>query len=161
MPFHDQDWEDLQRDYDIFPAYTDFVYGPDERLIVTQEPGLHPAIYYVHPHPSVRYTNSMPSRSWSYKTTDRLDTLESAAVGQLQTRNDGFGGVNMGGARRDSSTLGLHVRSQMGSPLYPLVPPQGVRTTSEKGIAQANPSDASQRQREPVSEVRFSLSRQQ
>ncbi|KAH6870429.1 hypothetical protein BKA58DRAFT_315089 [Alternaria rosae] len=161
MPFHDQDWEDLQRDCDIFPAYTDFIYGPDERLVVTQEPGLHPAIYYMNLPPPVRYTNSMPSRSWSYKTAERLETLEPAAMRELQHENYGFANADVTGTRSGSTTPGLDVRSQTGSPFYPLLPPQGVRTVHEKEIAQRSMSNASQRRLQPGSTVRFSPSQQQ
>ena len=161
MPFHDQDWEDLQRDCDIFPAYTDFIYGPDERLVVTQEPGLHPAIYYMSPPPPVRYTNSMPSRSWSYRTAERFEGLEPAAMREVQNANYGFVNTDMSGTRSGSTTPGLDVRPQTGSPLYPLLPPQGVRTVHEKAIAQRSMSNASQRRPQPGSAVRFSPSQQQ
>ncbi|KAI4942659.1 hypothetical protein J4E91_009828 [Alternaria rosae] len=161
MPFHDQDWEDLQRDCDIFPAYTDFIYGPDERLVVTQEPGLHPAIYYMNLPPPVRYTNSMPSRSWSYKTAEQLEMLEPAAMREPQNGNYGFANAYVTGTRSGSTTPGLDVRSQTSSPLYPLLPPQGVRTVHEKEIAQRSMSNASQRRPQPGSAIRFSPSQQQ
>jgi hypothetical protein len=45
MPFRDKEWEDFQRDSDLFPAYTDYIFGIDTRVQVAQEPGLHPQIY--------------------------------------------------------------------------------------------------------------------
>ncbi|RAR13796.1 hypothetical protein DDE83_002833 [Stemphylium lycopersici] len=79
MPFYQKHWEELKRDCDIFPAYSDYLYGPDDRLVVTQEPGLHPLVYPAHPPPPVRYTNSTPSRSWLYKATSRRKQSSSAA----------------------------------------------------------------------------------
>lgn len=45
MPFRDREWEDFQRDCDLFPAYTDYLFGVDTRPHVANEPGLHPQIY--------------------------------------------------------------------------------------------------------------------
>lgn len=145
MPSHDQEWEDLQRDCDIFPAYTDYIYGPDKRLIVAQEPGLHPAIYHIDNFAPVRYTNSMPSRSWSYRTAEGLEKSNAAGMREWPTECDDSGNAAMSDISSGRSTPGLDIRSQMGSPLYPLLPPQGVRTVSEKMIAQRKMSNASQR----------------
>jgi hypothetical protein len=161
MPFHDQEWEDLQRDCDIFPAYTDYVYGPDRRLIVAQEPGLHPAIYHIDTPAPVRYTNSMPSRSWSYRTAEGLEKSNAAAMGEWQTEYNESGDADMSNTSSCSSTPGLDIRSRMGSPLYPLLPPQGVRTVSKKQTAQRRISNASQRQPQSGTPVQFSPSQQQ
>ncbi|KAJ4404326.1 hypothetical protein N0V91_006020 [Didymella pomorum] len=45
MPFRDREWEDFLRDCEIFPAYTDFLFGVDMRAEVHNEPGLHPQIF--------------------------------------------------------------------------------------------------------------------
>jgi hypothetical protein len=151
----------LQRDCDIFPAYTDYVYGPDRRLIVAQEPGLHPAIYHIDTSAPVRYTNSMPSRSWSYRTAEGLEKSNAAAMGEWQTEYNESGDADMSNTSSCSSTPGLDIRSRMGSPLYPLLPPQGVRTVSKKQTAQRRISNASQRQPQSGTPVQFSPSQQQ
>ncbi len=161
MPFRNQEWEDLQREYDIFPAYTDYIYGPDERLVVTQEPGLHPMIYHIDASAPIRYTNSMPSRSWSYKTAEGLKTPKNGATrglapGQDETSNDNTSIVSSG-----SSTPGLDIRSQVGSPLQPLLPPQGVRTVSKKEIARNETLNAPQGQPQRARELPFSPLQQQ
>lgn len=45
MPFRDREWEDFQRDCDLFPAYTDYIFGLDTRPEAEDEPGLHPQIF--------------------------------------------------------------------------------------------------------------------
>ncbi|KAF3041387.1 hypothetical protein E8E12_009274 [Didymella heteroderae] len=45
MPFRDREWEDFQRDCDLFPAYSDYIFGPDTRPQVEDESNLHPQIF--------------------------------------------------------------------------------------------------------------------
>ena len=80
MPFRDSAWEDLQRDYSIFPAYTDYLFGPDTRPHVADEPGLHPMIFPPVPPAPIRYTNSMPSRSWSHNPAQDMSRSASPAA---------------------------------------------------------------------------------
>jgi hypothetical protein len=148
MPFRDPEWEELQRDCDIFPAYTDYLYGPDTRLHVTQEPGLHPQIYPAHQWQAysapIRYTNSMPSRTWSRQTAHGVEGPTNAAV-----RCESYGQdllraqrLSREGSRR--SILSFDVRSQMGSPAPQLLPPQGVRTVTKDEMARRKILNASQ-----------------
>jgi hypothetical protein len=154
MPFRDPEWEELQRDCDIFPAYTDYLYGPDTRLHVTQEPGLHPQIYPAHQWQAysapIRYTNSMPSRTWSCQMADGVERPANAAV-----RCESYGqdllraqGLSREGSRR--STMGFDVRSQMGSPAPQFLPPQGVRTVTKEEMARRKILDASQQRPMPA-----------
>ncbi|CAG5155800.1 uncharacterized protein ALTATR162_LOCUS3841 [Alternaria atra] len=163
MPFRDQEWEDLQRDYDIFPAYSDYIYGADGRLVVTQEPGLHPMIYPRDISAPIRYTNSMPSRSWSHKTAEGLEKSNKAATQTLAAGQDEIGDSDsdISGTNNGSSTPGLDVRSQTGSPLNPLLPPQGVHTVSEKEMARRKTLNASQRRPRSRIVVPFSPLQQQ
>ncbi|KAG9185589.1 hypothetical protein G6011_06920 [Alternaria panax] len=156
MPFRDREWEELQRDHDIFPAYSDFIFGPDERLVVTQEPGLHPMIYPTETSAPVRYSNSMPSRSWSFKTAEDLDKSRNAAAQKLLSGPHEPGDSNMSAQHSGRTTPGLDIRSQIGSPLNPLLPPQGIRTVSEKGMARRKPSNTSLRRRQLAAAVAFS-----
>ncbi|KAL6705048.1 hypothetical protein ACN47E_007307 [Coniothyrium glycines] len=64
MPWRDKEWEDLQRDCAFFPAYTDLIFGPDTREEATEEPRLHSMLFPLDAPMPIRYTNSMPSRSW-------------------------------------------------------------------------------------------------
>lgn len=121
MPFHDTSWEDLQRDCTIFPAYTDYIYGPDARPEVVEEPGLHPLLYPPRSEP-IRYTNSMPSRSWPYTTAQTFVqpvgvsmTIEKAAPeDELST-----------GTSHDYTSC-IDLRPSLGSPLGQLIPPESV-----------------------------------
>ncbi|KAG9197839.1 hypothetical protein G6514_000780 [Epicoccum nigrum] len=45
MSFRDREWEDFQRDCDLLPAYTDYIFGVDTRPEAEYEPGLHPQIF--------------------------------------------------------------------------------------------------------------------
>ncbi|KAF1837649.1 hypothetical protein BDW02DRAFT_595319 [Decorospora gaudefroyi] len=131
MPFRDLEWEDLQRDCDFFPAYTDYLYGPDRRLHVVQEPGLHPLLY---PHLAqisapVPYTNSMPSRSWSYRTADKIQSNNTPVEGESLSY-EGMAGKVPNDDISGRSTPAFDMRSQMGGPMAELVAPQGVRTVT-------------------------------
>ena len=142
MPFHDSGWQELQRDYDLFPAYSDYLYGPDERLVVTQEPGLHPQIYPSSTHTPIRYTNSMPSRSWAYK---KPGNSQGSMVAASRCRS-----LNTSGERAFSgecstrSTPSLDVRSRTGSSIGTLVPLQGVQKMFQEDKNMCQPSSASQ-----------------
>jgi hypothetical protein len=146
MPFRDQEWKELQRDCDIFPAYSDFLYGPDPRIITTQEPGLHPMIYPIDASAPIRYTNSMPSRTWSHKTTEDLEKSKNATA-QTLLAGQNEPGSDMSGANNGRSTHGSYVHSQTGSLLNPLLPPQSVCTISEEDMARRKTLNASQRRR--------------
>ncbi|KAL1792488.1 hypothetical protein ACET3X_008995 [Alternaria dauci] len=161
MPFHDREWEELQRDCDIFPAYSDFIFGPDERLVVTQEPGLHPMIYPTGPFAPIRYTNSMPSRSWSYKTTEGIEKSKRVAAqwllaGQNEPSHSDTSGLNSGRV-----TPGLGVGSQIGNPLNPLLPTQSDSTVSEKTTTRRKALNTSQRRRQSQTQVPSSPLQQQ
>ncbi|CAN9423486.1 unnamed protein product [Alternaria alternata] len=160
MPFRDQEWEELQRDCDIFPAYSDFLYGPDPRIITTQEPGLHPMIYPIDASAPIRYTNSMPSRTWSHKTTEDLEKSKNATA-QTLLAGQNEPGSDMSGANNGRSTPGSYVHSQTGSLLNPLLPPQSVCTISEEDMARRKTLNASQRRRRSQTVVPFSPSQQQ
>ncbi|KAF9697522.1 hypothetical protein EKO04_004131 [Ascochyta lentis] len=69
MPFHDQDWEDFQRDCDFFPAYTDYIYGVDTRPKVVDEPGLHPQIYDL-PQPRPQRLYGLPQQTQHFAAYD-------------------------------------------------------------------------------------------
>ncbi|KAF7676535.1 hypothetical protein GT037_006040 [Alternaria burnsii] len=160
MPFRDQEWEELQRDCDIFPAYSDYLYGPDPRIITTQEPGLHPMIYPIDASAPIRYTNSMPSRTWSHKTTEDLERLKNATA-QTLLAGQNEPGSDMSGANNGTSTPGSYVRPQTGSLLNPLLPPQSVCTISEEEMARRKTLNASRRRRRSQTVVPFSSSQQQ
>jgi len=160
MPFRDQEWEELQRDCDIFPAYSDFLYGPDPRIITTQEPGLHPMIYPIDASAPIRYTNSMPSRTWSHKTTEDLEKSKNATA-QTLLAGQNEPGSDMSGANNGRSTHGSYVHSQTGSLLNPLLPPQSVCTISEEDMARRKTLNVSQRRRRSQTVVPFSPSQQQ
>ena len=130
MPFQDKEWQELQRDCDIFPAYSDYLYGPDERLVVTQEPGLHPQIYPSSTHTPIRYTNSMPSRSWTYKRPGTSQGSMVAAWTRQSLKTSGQGAFS--GDRSTRSRPSLDVRSQMGSPIDTLESLQGVPEVFQK-----------------------------
>ncbi|KAH7383978.1 hypothetical protein BKA66DRAFT_570162 [Pyrenochaeta sp. MPI-SDFR-AT-0127] len=139
MPFRDLAWEDLQRDYDIFPAYTDYLYGPDTRPKVGDEPGLHPLIFSLYPPAPIRYTDSMPSQSWPHYTVqsavqpNHVDMNNKALTGSGLTRADSGG-----------SFLVLDLRSPRGSPLSQLVPPQLVRMLYPEEMTSRSTLDVSQ-----------------
>ncbi|RYO34956.1 hypothetical protein AA0111_g3685 [Alternaria arborescens] len=160
MPFRDQEWEELQRDCDIFPAYSDFLYGPDPRIITTQEPGLHPMIYPIDASAPIRYTNSMPSRAWSHKTTEDLEKSKNATA-QTLLAGQNEPGSDMIGANNGRNTPGSYVHSQTGSLLNPLLPPQSVCTISEEDMARRKTLNASRRRRRSQTVVPFSPSQQQ
>jgi len=130
MPFQDKEWQELQRDCDVFPAYSDYLYGPDERLVVTQEPGLHPQIYPSSTHTPIRYTNSMPSRSWAYKRPGISQGSMVAAWRRQSLKTPGQGAFS--GGRSTRSTPSLDVRSQTGSPIGMLEPLQEVQKEFQK-----------------------------
>ncbi|EUC44826.1 hypothetical protein COCMIDRAFT_97129 [Bipolaris oryzae ATCC 44560] len=73
MPFHDENWEEWQRDCDTFPAYSDYLLGPDLRLVVTQEPGLHPVLYPAPMPQPIQYTRNVQSRSQIPRALTRSD----------------------------------------------------------------------------------------
>ncbi|CAN9182630.1 unnamed protein product [Alternaria alternata] len=160
MPFRDQEWEELQRDCDIFPAYSDFLYGPDPRIITTQEPGLHPMIYPIDASAPIRYTNSMPSRTWSHKTTEDPEKSKNATA-QTLLAGQNEPGSDMSGANNGRSTHGSYVHSQTSSLLNPLLPPQSVCTISEEDMARRKTLNVSQRRRRSQTVVPFSPSQQQ
>ncbi|KAH9875806.1 hypothetical protein IAQ61_003270 [Plenodomus lingam] len=74
MPFHDQESEDLARDCATFPAYTDYLYGPDMRLATYKTTQLALSLMPLQP---IRYTNSRPSQNWYYKADSRTKNLAS------------------------------------------------------------------------------------
>jgi hypothetical protein len=84
MPFRDPDWEDVQRDHDLFPAYSDYLYGPDTRLQVAQEPGLHPLLYPSQSSEPIRYTDAMPSRSLLYSVQGALREAEPGSIDKME-----------------------------------------------------------------------------
>ncbi|KAI8931049.1 hypothetical protein NX059_012060 [Plenodomus lindquistii] len=77
MPFRDQEDEDLSRDCATFPAYTDYLYGPDRRLDFYREQDV---IFPHTPQQPIRYTNSTPSRLQPFITENQESRLASMDV---------------------------------------------------------------------------------
>ncbi|KAF1940992.1 hypothetical protein EJ02DRAFT_455535 [Clathrospora elynae] len=155
MPFRDREWENFQRDCDFFPAYSDYLYGPDTRPEAAEQPGLHPQIFPQVVAP-VRYTNSMPSRSWFYHTSDGLANANGLANSFAQPGNvalpaelgDDGGMGNAGlppGGGSSASEYGIDMRSQLESPLGALDPPQASRAISAAEMTRRMQLNASQR----------------
>ncbi|EOA87575.1 uncharacterized protein SETTUDRAFT_28213 [Exserohilum turcica Et28A] len=135
MPFRDEEWEELQRDCDIFPAYSDYLYGPDKRLVVTQEPGLHPLVYPVHAPQTVRYATKKASRSGLYRMV-HTGLPNAASIALQSSSNDGQinGNVNK---NIDNVTPGVDVLSQTAMSVDPSPPSRALRTVSEKEEAKS------------------------
>jgi hypothetical protein len=100
MPFRDREWEDFQRDSATFPAYTDYIFGPDTRPEVENEPGLHPQIFDPQPLPQsvskpprrlyglpppVQYPAAYdPSRDGSHPRRYGMSALQNARTSLLR-----------------------------------------------------------------------------
>lgn len=130
MPFRNKAWEELQRDAAIFPAYTDYLFGPDVRPEATEEPGLHPLLFPPQPHTPIRYTNSRPSQTWSH------DTAQGTLQPDLAAMQPQFG-ERTGKVNEDCSTdTGfLDLRSPVRSPMGKLLPPQSFQPDSAAEMA--------------------------
>ncbi|KAF2846226.1 hypothetical protein T440DRAFT_542572 [Plenodomus tracheiphilus IPT5] len=103
MPFHDQESEDFDRDCATFPAYLDYLYGPDKRNdYYGEEEGTIPFM----PQQPILYTHSTPSQTQTYGDRDRdksiatidlrhpADALDAGPIPQqsvLQNYNHGLG----------------------------------------------------------------------
>ncbi|KAL7775207.1 hypothetical protein CFE70_006125 [Pyrenophora teres f. teres 0-1] len=140
MPFRDKEWEDFQRSCDFFPAYSDYLYGPDERLVVTQEPGLHPQMYPALTFAPTQYTNSMPSRS--YNTSEHYHVQDSAASRRQSLRRQTPGHETFSGASSARNSPGLDMRSEMGSPVGAFKRQQGAHKIPQKATKKRKLSSA-------------------
>lgn len=127
MPFRDREWEDFQRDCAMFPAYTDYIFGPDTRLNVVTELGLHPMIFgHSNPEP-IRYTNSRPSCSVSYEnilssarynSTMPNTPYAGKVAGSAQLHRQGYSG--------SEAPCGVDSYLTTQGPLFEFVAPQPV-----------------------------------
>ncbi|KAA8623329.1 hypothetical protein PtrV1_04635 [Pyrenophora tritici-repentis] len=151
MPFRDKEWEDFQRSCDFFPAYSDYLYDPDERLVVTQEPGLHPQIYPGLTFAPIQYTNSMPSRS--YDTSENCQVQDSAASRRQSLRILISGHETLSGESSVRNTPGLDSRSEIGSPM--------VASKSRKGAQKISKKETKKRPRNAARRVAASPSSSQ
>ncbi|CAO2650217.1 Nn.00g015090.m01.CDS01 [Neocucurbitaria sp. VM-36] len=144
MPFRDEAWENLQRDCAIFPAYTDYLFGPDLRPEAIEEPGLHPLLFPPQSHAPIRYTNSRPSRTWSYNSTQGTARPKLAVMGPQFGDGAEMAGVELS-RENSSSNPSLDVRSPVESPMSKLLPPQSIYPNSAAEMARRRMCDAAQR----------------
>ncbi|KAF1849027.1 uncharacterized protein K460DRAFT_415467 [Cucurbitaria berberidis CBS 394.84] len=145
MPFRDGSWEDFQRDCALFPAYTDYIFGPDLRPEVTNEPGLHPMLFPPQPHAPIRYTNSFPSRTRTYSGTQGFMQPRNGAKGPQSRSGEDMAYIGLGREDSGSSITGMDLRSHIGSSISDLIPPQSVRPVSVAEMTSRRMLNASQR----------------
>jgi hypothetical protein len=133
MPFRDQEWEELQRGCDIFPAYSDYVLGPDSRLLVTQEPGLHPLIYRMLTPEQIQCTRNVQSQSHSRQKSNRSEPSNSAITrhhaGSYEEAPSGNLGYDNNSGK---SALGGDRIPQIKASNDPSHSPRGLRSVLEK-----------------------------
>lgn len=111
MPFRDEEWEELQRDCDTFPAYSDYLFGPDRRLVVTQEPGLHPLIYPTPTPQPAQNSNGMPINSSDPRRRLRTMAEKEDSRPKAMSRQHGYAYVPST-LRRDAYSTPIGVTQQ-------------------------------------------------
>ncbi|KAF2133776.1 hypothetical protein P153DRAFT_427700 [Dothidotthia symphoricarpi CBS 119687] len=137
MPFHDKEWEDLQRDCDFFPAYTDYIYGLDTRPHVRKEPGLHPQLNARAQFPRPAEHPSFPAVSTSQ--------FQSYSSGQGYSRWQGSAGVQQHRGLTQAPSQGLVGESkQLLSRVQPAMGTFAVQPDSVEGTKRRRLLNASQ-----------------
>ncbi|USP78863.1 hypothetical protein yc1106_06137 [Curvularia clavata] len=141
MPFHDEKWEELQRDCDIFPAYSDYLYGPDRRLVVTQEPGLHPSIYPTPTPQPAQNAYGMPMDPSEPRRRLRTVSEKEDPRGQAISQQHGYACVPST-SQRDAYSTSVGVTQQQYHTHHYATPTQQIQHHQSSGFTPPPPTHA-------------------